>query len=85
MVGVICQICYHFVIILLSFCYHFVIICDSPKIGVSCFREKGFAVFRGCNQPGGKMFVVPKSGFLVSGKKVLPFSGGATNPGVKCL
>ena len=46
----ICQICYHIVIILLSCCYHIVINEDSPQNMDSCFLDKGFAVLRGCNK-----------------------------------
>ena len=42
-----------------------------PQNGVSCFRKKGFGVFGGCN--GARD--VPKTGFLISGKKVLAFRG----------
>ena len=45
-----------------------------PFLGVSCFRKKGFGVFGGCI--GARH--VPFWGFLVSGKKVLAFLGGAS-------
>jgi hypothetical protein len=51
-----------------------------PKIGVSYFRKKWFGVFGGCN--GARH--VPKSGFLISGKNGLAFSGGATARRAKC-
>ena len=44
---------------------------QGPKIGVSYFQNKCFARFGGTHI----MMDVPKSGFLIFGKKVLPFSG----------
>jgi hypothetical protein len=45
-----------------------------PKIGVSYFRKKWFGVFGGCNGAPRKMWHVPKSGFLISGKNMVGFN-----------
>lgn len=44
-----------------------------PKNGVPCFRKKAFAIFRGCSF----LRNVPKTGYLVFGKQLWLFSGGA--------
>ncbi len=51
-----------------------------PKIGGSCFQKKCFCVFRGCDNAKIAWNDVPKSGFLISGKKIFTFLGHA----IKC-
>ena len=52
-----------------------------PFLGHSCFQNKCFAVFRGCNRRPDRVRHVPFWGILVSKINVLPFSGVQPAPG----